>query len=291
MADRNLLIGLESYVPRRADQLLDLHQGFWDPDFQQCGERISDGGKYYLPATSPGAGAGLSAQVLDNMRNDHPVPIIVRTVSFTWKPEYASDVASFTFDLQFKRRGQTRHYSVQKAATPPANAKVGRSGTQAVVGPYVWRPAAPIRIPRDGIIYLKVGAAVSEAVYTFATVAAGAATDVEHVIFCRGVSSGRGYRFADTVQGQAGNLTVDNYQNAYGEELDIVAIAVLCPNSVNYRAVFELAVNGKRCMEAERLFWLFAEPFPYARLDLSGLPEGGLVLYPQDTVGVTFSGV
>lgn len=261
-----------------------LSEGQWTPSLQ-----MYSAGTLTLAATQPltfPADIGVSK---DPFKNETQSPLIVRAFSanINWATGRDATTSPMLFDLAVHtvRRGT---YKVQQQSVmyaPPCNSVVGLYGSVGTaLMPYVWKLAVPALLKRGETILFEFGNVVNEATFLWSSAQAKANY---YSIRCRGVTSRQTVIFASSGTPSAGQRLSAVHQNLTDEDLEVLSVTMTVGTAATDRALFNMEIAGRRVMRGERPFWLFAEPFRYGRYVFDRLPEGGIVLMPNDSIDLT----
>ena len=261
-----------------------LDKGQWTPQLQMYSGGTVDVASP-TAVTFPG-GTGVSQ---DPLKNETQSPMILRAFSVTinWVISRASTTSPALFDMQVNthRRGSYKIQQQSVMYAPPCNYVTGLYGSiDAAMVPYVWKLAAPALLQRGETILFEYGNVGSEAVFVWASAQAKAS---RYTIRCRGKKTGQLVLFGGGGTPSAGARLVGVHQNLTDEDLEILSVTMAVGTATSDRPIFNMEIAGRRVSRGERPFWLFSEPFEYNRFIFDRLPEGGLVLMPNDGIEIT----
>lgn len=282
MTSRNLLVGMESYIPEEKGQLIDLHQGLWRPNFQFAGAYI-DVNEVNLPFDGDST---IPKEVQDNLSNPTRDQMIVKALSFTWLPSYITQDYQRIF-IRIDVYGDERKFRISSdwLGCPPQNAVESLIGWGSAVGPFVMRLARPQRLRQGHSIMVEVGLADDETAFLFSGI--NVANTPHYSFFGIGCQSRKPYVFS-TPNSTAGKLSAV-HQNEYDEDIDITGFSFARYDTAAHRPIAKVTIGDHAWSKSEKPFWVYLNPFNYGRFDLGYLPEGGLVLNPGERFDIRFA--
>lgn len=259
-----------------------LDQGLWTPYLQ-----MHDCGALGLTSkTFPGSvGVGK-----DSLKNETKNVMILRAISSTYG---WTDTRRYSYDLTFRPANKSP-YKLAPNTTPncpPTNVCTGLYGSAAVATyPYVFKLARPCRVGLGETILFEFGNVEDEVTYYWAATTGDKVSSC--MIMCRGAESGDSIQLgkAETIASGSTSKVTYVWQNQTGEPVDIESITIVTGDATTDRPLFSMEIAGRRWSRAEMPLWLFGDPFKYSRLDLSRLPEGGLIFKPGDSIELTIRG-
>jgi hypothetical protein len=265
---------------------LSLNQGEWIPSLQFSG---GDGiglneAAHSFPRTA--------SAYEDLLKNEQQSPMIVRSLSmiYDWAVARALTSSPMEFEVKYRRRGVPIALHPQPLKVPPSNFCTGLYGTTAVISkPWVYKLAAPFTLKAGQSILLTAAVRSSESYFTPVIATGGEVIgDQTPVVFTgRGKKSGEQRRLATPKLVLTAVVSGAVIQNTYDEDIAITHMTWVGTTAAAYRHCFRVEVGNAAWSKGVRPMWMFAEPFLHSRLDFSRLPEGGLVLYPNDGFEVT----
>lgn len=262
-----------------------LSEGQWVPNLQ-----MYSAGTLYFATRQPFTFPSTIGVSKDPFKNETQSPLIVRSFSSTinWATARDSTTNPLLFDVRVNtvRRGSYKLQQQSVGYAPPANFVTGLYGSLGTaVQPYVWKLAVPALLKQGETILFEYGNVANEGAFTWGNNAQAKAN--KYSIRCRGKQSQQVVIYGGGGTPSAGSRLTGTHQNLTGEDLEIISITMVVGTVATDRPLFYIEIGGRRVMRGERPFWLFAEPFRYGRYVFDRLPEGGIVLMPNDSIDLT----
>jgi hypothetical protein len=260
-----------------------LDVGRWVPNLQM----YAHGDVTTTEVTIPGARGAAK----DLLKNERTTPMIVRAFSATWNwvEPRASTTDPVAFDVRVRSR-RVGTYALSpngRQYAPGTNYVTGLYGTLgSAPNPHVYKLAAPCRVEPGQTIMIESGNVSSEEIFIFTTTITS--DPINHMFHCRGARTGRLVLLgaSHTHSGSIKSFT-DVHTNLYDEPLDILSLTIWSGKNSTDRPLVSIETGGHRWTQGERPLWLFCDPFQHSRILFDRLPEGGLVLEPDDAFEVT----
>jgi hypothetical protein len=272
---------------------VNLRDGFWVPSLHFCAHpNLVKGERGALP------GGDATPERQRQLRNDGNTIMIVRAFTFLFPAKATITVGDPLDDVQkglgayirmrLFRRDREVVIAPDLYACPIGLPQQSSDYGNGENYPYIYRLAAPLRLAPGESVVLRIGCAESATDYEYS---AAASASMRHCVFAKGVQSDRPYQFGGAMSSALSEYTT-THQNLMREPIDIYALSVTVGVQGDYPLLRVWGPQGEWSSVTIPMHFLYSPldlissvSFALQTWDLSGLPEGGVVMFPGDYWG------